>query len=104
MFDFCLNNHKYSKVHFIGIGGISMSALAEILISEGYNISGSDTKDSLIIERLRKLGAKIYIGHDEENVQDVDLVIYTDAISKDKEFLKASLKYTGYRQAPFWEL
>jgi len=90
MFDFCLNNHKYSKVHFIGIGGISMSALAEILISEGYNISGSDTKDSLIIERLRKLGAKIYIGHDEENVQDVDLVIYTDAISKDNvEFLKA---------------
>ncbi len=90
MFEFYLNDHKYSSIHFIGIGGISMSALAEILISEGYNVSGSDTKDSLIIERLKKLGAKIYIGHDAENIQDVDLVIYTDAISKDNvEYSKA---------------
>ncbi len=91
MFDFYLDNHKYSNIHFIGIGGISMSALAEILISEGYNISGSDSKDSLIIERLRKLGAKIYIGHDDKNLQDIDLVIYTDAISKDNvEYVKAT--------------
>src|SRR5690554_2272147 len=91
MFDFYLDNHKYSNIHFIGIGGISMSALAEILISEGYNISGSDSKDSLIIERLRKLGAKIYIGHDDKNLLDIDLVIYTDAISKDNvEYVKAT--------------
>lgn len=91
MFEFFLDDHKYSTVHFIGIGGISMSALAEILLSEGYNVSGSDTKDSLIIERLRKLGAKIYIGHDEKNLpENADLVIYTDAISKDNvEYLKA---------------
>ncbi|NLK44573.1 MAG: UDP-N-acetylmuramate--L-alanine ligase, partial [Tissierellia bacterium] len=57
----------------------------------GYNISGSDSKDSLIIERLRKLGAKIYIGHDDKNLQDIDLVIYTDAISKDNvEYVKAT--------------
>ena len=68
MFNFYLDSHKYSNIHFIGIGGISMSALAEILISEGYNVSGSDAKDSIIVERLRKLGAKIYIGHDEGNI------------------------------------
>lgn len=90
MFNFYLDSHKYSNIHFIGIGGISMSALAEILISEGYNVSGSDAKDSIIVERLRKLGAKIYIGHDEGNIQDIDLVIYTDAITKDnEEYVKA---------------
>jgi len=80
----------YSRVHFIGIGGISMSALAEILISEGYTVTGSDAKDSLIIERLKKLGAHIYIGHSEDNIDHADLVIYTDAISMDnEEFTKA---------------
>lgn len=90
MFDFCLKDRKYSQVHFIGIGGISMSGLAEILISEGYTVSGSDNKDSLIIDRLKRLGAKIYINHSEKNVNGADLIIYTDAISKDNEELLKS--------------
>ncbi|HAE91621.1 MAG TPA: UDP-N-acetylmuramate--L-alanine ligase, partial [Tissierella sp.] len=87
MFDFCITDNKYPRVHFIGIGGISMSGLAEILLSEGYIVTGSDTKDSSIIERLKNLGAKIYINHRPSNVDGADLVIYTDAISKDNEEL-----------------
>lgn len=90
MFEFCINKNKQLKVHFIGIGGISMSGLAEILLTEGCIVSGSDTKDSLIIDRLKKLGAKIYINHNENNVNGSDLIVYTDAISLDnKELIKA---------------
>lgn len=90
MFEFHISKHKYSRIHFIGIGGISMSAMAEILISEGYTVTGSDAKDSPIVERLKKLGALIYIGHSEDNIDSADLVIYTDAISADnEEFIKA---------------
>lgn len=87
MFVFSIDDHKYNHIHFIGIGGVSMSGLAEILLEEGYKVSGSDMNDGLIIERLRNLGADIYIGHDKDNIKDVDLVIYTDAISSDNEEL-----------------
>lgn len=87
MFVFSIDDHKYNYIHFIGIGGVSMSGLAEILIKEGYKVSGSDMNDSLVIERLRNLGAEIYIGHSRENIKDVDLIIYTDAISQDNEEL-----------------
>lgn len=91
MFEFSLNNKKYSQVHFIGIGGISMSGLAEILLTEGYIVTGSDSKYSKVVERLEKLGAKVYINHSEENINNADLVIYTDAISSDnEELLKAN--------------
>lgn len=91
MFEFCINDNKYSKVHFIGIGGISMSGLAEILVTEGYTVTGSDSKDSKVVERLRNLGITIYINHSEENIKDADLIIYTDAISNDnKELIKAN--------------
>lgn len=92
MFEFCINDHKYSHVHFIGIGGISMSGLAEILLTEGYKVSGSDMNNSYIIERLKTLGADIYIGHDKDNINGSDLVVYTDAISKDNEELVTSLQ------------
>ena len=93
MFEFCMGDNKYAKVHFIGIGGISMSGLAEILLTEGYSVSGSDSKDSAVIERLRKLGAKIYINHSESNINNPDLIIYTDAISGDnEELMKANSK------------
>lgn len=90
MFTFCINDHKYSHVHFIGIGGISMSGLAEILLTEGYKVSGSDANNSYIVDRLRSLGAQVYINHDETNIGNADLVVYTDAISMDNvEFLAA---------------
>ena len=91
MFEFKINDYKYEQIHFIGIGGISMSSLAEILLSKGYKVSGTDSKDSAIVNRLEKLGAKIYIGHNKNNIKDADLIIYTDAISKDNEELNAAL-------------
>lgn len=77
-FDFIKDKEK--KVHFIGIGGVSMSGLAAVLLNNGYKVSGSDSKESEITERLRKFGAEIYIGHNAENINNVDLVVYTAAI------------------------
>ncbi|WP_406543289.1 UDP-N-acetylmuramate--L-alanine ligase [Clostridium ljungdahlii] len=86
-FDFIKNK----KVHFIGIGGVSMSALAEILLEKGSKVSGSDIKTSPATEKLKSKGATIYIGQISENIKpDIDLVIYTAAIQKNnEEFLKA---------------
>lgn len=92
MFNFVLKDNKYSHVHFIGIGGISMSGLAEILLNKGYKVSGTDTKYNPIIQRLEKLGANIYINHRKENILGADLIIYTDAISSDNEELSAALQ------------
>src|SRR5699024_6891736 len=83
MFNFDINEHKYKHIHFIGIGGISMSGLAEILLEEGYMVSGSDVNSSHITDTLREKGAKIYKTHDKNNISDADLIIYTDAISED---------------------
>jgi len=70
-------------VHFIGIGGISMSGLAEILIHKGYTVSGSDIKDSHIIRKLENKGARISIGHHPSNIQGAHLVVYTAAVKED---------------------
>lgn len=82
---------KFNHIYFIGIGGISMSALAEIMIDEGVRVTGSDRNSSHITERLKSLGAKIYIEHEQENIKkDIDLVVYTSAISEDNpELLRA---------------
>ena len=81
------------KIHFIGIGGISMSGLAAILLNNGYSVSGSDFKESEIIDSLRKKGAEIYIGHSRRNLVNVDLVVYTAAIPSDNpELLEAKDK------------
>lgn len=89
---FDILNNINSKVHFIGIGGISMSGIGEILLSRGYKVSGSDRNKSHITEKLKYLGAEIYIGHSEENIKDVDLVVYTAAISEDNKELLFALK------------
>lgn len=80
-FDF--NNDKNKKVHFIGIGGISMSGLAAVLLHNKFKVSGSDSKESDITNKLKASGAEIYIGHKSENLNNVDLVVYTAAIPSD---------------------
>lgn len=76
-------NHPV-HVYFIGIGGISMSGLAEILLSEGFRVSGSDMKKSSLTELLEKEGAVVHYGQRRENItNDIDLVVYTAAIHKD---------------------
>lgn len=87
---FDLNRDMNKRIHFIGIGGISMSGLAEILLKNGYRVSGSDMKNSRITEKLMQKGAEIHIGHKAENVINSDLVVYTAAIGQDNpELLKA---------------
>lgn len=90
MLEFNFDAHPFKRVHFIGIGGISMSGLAEILISKGWNVSGTDNSDSHIVKHLKDLGAKIFIGHSPDNIEDSDLIIYTDAISADNVELRAA--------------
>ncbi len=79
------------KIHFIGIGGIGMSGIAEILIDQGFRVSGSDRALSEVTERLQKLGAKIFEGHAAVNVAaDVDAVVYSSAVPHDNpEFIEA---------------
>lgn len=89
-FDFIKNKNK--KIHFIGIGGISMSGLAEILLERGYKVSGSDMNESSMTNKLSAMGAEIYIGHKGENINDVDLIVYTAAIPKDNPELIRALE------------
>ena len=72
---------RIKRVHFIGIGGSGMSGIAEVLINLGYQVSGSDIKESLATQRLKSLGAKIFIGHDVSNIKDCDVVVYSTAVS-----------------------
>lgn len=79
------------KIFFIGIGGISMSALAVICKNVGYDVYGSDRESSEITKKLEKSGIKIYIGHNKDNItEDFDMVVYTAAIAKDNEELVKS--------------
>ena len=83
------------NIHFIGIGGISMSGLAEILIKEGFSISGSDIHTSDIIKHLEDKGAKVYLNQTADNItDDIDLVVYTAAINFDtnEEYKEADKK------------
>ncbi len=71
------------RVHFIGIGGIGMSGIAEILLTLGYAVSGSDLRGSAVTERLAGLGATIYVGHRAENAAASDVVVTSSAVAKD---------------------
>ncbi|MBQ4630788.1 MAG: UDP-N-acetylmuramate--L-alanine ligase [Clostridia bacterium] len=76
-----MNKLKY--VHFIGIGGISMSAIAKVLIHNGVKVSGSDSGESKITKELSELGAEIFLGHNSANITNPDLVVYTAAVKDD---------------------
>ena len=71
----------YRHIHFIGIGGIGVSAIAEIVKSRGVEASGSDMKASEVTESLEKQGIRVHIGHDAENIKGADLVVYSTAVS-----------------------
>ena len=76
---------RNSIIHFVGIGGIGMSGIAEILHSLGFTIQGSDLSRSANVERMEKLGIKTFIGHNAANVENADIVVYSSAISQDNE-------------------
>ena len=83
---------KPIHVHFIGIGGISMSGLAEILMAEGFRVSGSDMKASPLTEHLQECGAEVAIGQRAENITNPDLVVYTAAIHPDNPEFQAAVQ------------
>lgn len=74
---------RFSHIHFIGIGGIGMSGIAEVLHDMGFKVSGSDIAESANVKRLRELGIDIKIGHQKENVEGADVIVYTSAASDD---------------------
>lgn len=78
------------KIHFVGIGGIGMSGIAEVLLSLGYNVSGSDVAESANVKKLKKMGAEIHIGHEAENLDNVTVVVHTSAVNESNpEMLRA---------------
>lgn len=87
-----INLTDYKSIHCIGIGGIGLSAIGEILLSRGYNVSGSDMKESEITSNLALKGARIFIGHRAENVENADLIVYSSAVGTDNPELKEAAK------------
>ena len=84
------NIKKYKNIHMIGIGGVSMSGIAEILLNFGFNVTGSDSSASEITEILNKKGIHVVIGHDLDSISKSDLVVYSAAIKQDDpEMLEA---------------
>ncbi len=79
---------KINRFHFVGIGGIGMSGIAQILIDMGYEVSGSDIKENKNTTFLRQRGAKVHIGHKRENVEKAQVVVYSSAVSQDNVEIK----------------
>jgi len=116
---FMEKSKEKKKIHFIGIGGIGVSALAKYYLSRGFSVSGSDLTESEIVDDLRKLGAKVFIGHRKNNLyqcgkmnldsrfhgkdKTLDLIVYSAAVEKNntelKEARKRKIKCQTYAQA-----
>lgn len=75
--------HNINKIHMIGIGGSGMSGIAEVLLQQGYTVSGSDLRESSVTDFLKRLGAEISLGHKAENLGDVQVVVRSTAIQDD---------------------
>jgi UDP-N-acetylmuramate--alanine ligase len=80
------------KVHFVGIGGIGMSGIAEILLSQGFEISGSDRALSEVTKRLKEIGITIFEGHSPDNLKNVDVLVYSSAVNIDNPEVKAAVE------------
>jgi UDP-N-acetylmuramate--alanine ligase len=74
---------KVRHVHFVGIGGIGMSGIAELLLNLGYTVSGSDIKESQVTKRITRLGGEVFHGHRPGNIEGADVVVYSSAVSND---------------------
>lgn len=82
--------HKVRHVHFVGIGGSGMGGIAEVMLNQGYQVSGSDLSKNLTTERLQKLGAIVHIGHAKENVASADVVVISTAVRADNPEVAAA--------------
>ena len=83
---------KAKHIHFVGIGGIGMSGIAELLINLGYEVSGSDLKDSPMTRRLAALSGLVFKGHKEEHVEGADVVVYSSAVASENPEIQEAKK------------
>jgi len=81
---------KIKNIHFIGIGGVGMVGIAEMLLNQGFSVSGSDLVENKNTERLKYLGAKIFIGHNEKNVRGSDVVVYSTAVTESNPEMRSA--------------
>lgn len=81
---------RYQQVHFVGIGGAGMSGIAEVLLTLGYRVTGSDGRRSEAVERLEHLGAKVFIGHAASHSEGAHVVVYSSAVPRDNPELQAA--------------
>lgn len=82
--------HKIKHIHFVGIGGVGMNGIAEVLLNLGYQVSGSDLSDNAATQRLKKLGATIYLGHAESHLKHADAVVVSTAVGSDNPEVMAA--------------
>ena len=85
-------HRKIRHVYFIGIGGIGMSGIAEVLLNLGFRVSGSDLRITTFTRRLEDLGASINYNHIRTNVKDVDVVVYSSAVDKENPEIKEAIE------------
>jgi len=81
---------RYQHLHFVGIGGAGMSGIAEVLLNLGYRVTGSDARRGEMVERLERLGAKVFIGHDASHVEGAHVVVYSSAVARDNVEVQAA--------------
>ena len=75
--------HAIRHIHFVGIGGAGMSGIAEVLLNQGYRISGSDLGESTVTRRLVSLGAEVFIGHEAAHIEGADAIVTSTAVKED---------------------
>lgn len=81
---------RIKHIHFVGIGGVGMAGIAEVLLSQGYRVSGSDLAENTLTKRLATIGAEIYLGHRADHIQDADVIVRSSAVEMDNEELVAA--------------
>ncbi len=86
--------NEIGPIHFVGIGGIGMSGIAEVLINLGHAVQGSDASDNANVKRLREHGAKVFVGHDAANLGDAAVVVVSTAIKRDNPELVSAARET----------
>jgi UDP-N-acetylmuramate--alanine ligase len=74
---------ELGAIHFVGIGGIGMSGIAEVLHNQGYKVQGSDASDNANVKRLREKGIACFVGHEAANLGDAEVLVVSTAIKKD---------------------
>src|SRR5712664_954511 len=85
--------HNFKRIHLVGIGGIGMSGIAEVLLTLGYTVSGSDVKTTAITERLQNLGAEIFEGHKAEHIHGAHVVVVSSAVRRDNPEIAEAVRH-----------